>query len=443
LTTNQSNATEDKKPKIGFVICVSLVVGNMIGSGIFLLPSSLAEFGPISLWGWLITGTGAVLLAMTFARLAVQSPQAGGPFAYTEAGFGKFAGFLVGWGHWISAWTGNAGLAVALTSYLTAFFPVLKTSAGLSVAVTLASVWILFFINLRGIKTVGGIQVITTILKLLPLALFAFGGFFFFEVENFEVANVSETSNFDAILATCAITLWAFLGLESATVPASDVKEPHKNIPRATLYGTLFVAILYLTVSASIFGIMSPEELQNSTAPFADAAGKAWGAWAFYLVAIGAIISVLGALNGWILIQAEVPYRASILKIFPKAFGKTDSKGRPVWGATISTILISLLVLANFSGDLVELFTFIILLASLSSLIPYLFCSLASIMIHLKSKDKPNFNWGRHLTITAIAFIYVIGAVIGSGPEVVYWGTILLMACVPVFVWAQWEHAND
>lgn len=415
----------------------------MIGSGIFLLPSSLSDFGPISLWGWAITGAGSVLLAFVFARLALDSPKACGPLAYTEEGFGKFAGFLVGWGHWIAAWTGNAGLAVAFTSYLTAFVPELKDNSGLAVIVTLGTVWLLYFINLQGLKSVGLIQVITTILKLIPLALFAFAGFFYFEPSNYAVSNVSELPTFNAILATCSITLWAFLGLESATVPAGDVKNPEKNIPRATIYGTLFVAILYFVVSAAIFGIMSPAELQKSTAPFADAAGALWGSWAFHFIAIGAIISVLGSLNGWMLIQAEVPYVAAKKKLFPKIFCKEDAKGRPIWGVTISTVLISLLVLANFTGDLVKLFTFIILLASLSSLIPYLFCSLASIMIHLSRKGTQNFQWTRHLGITVIAFSYVIGAIIGSGPEVVYWGTILLMASVPVFVWAQWEHVDN
>jgi len=437
--------TEPKtnKHQIGFLVCLSLVIGNMIGSGIFLLPSSLGDFGPISLWGWAITGTGSVLLAFVFARLALDSPHASGPLAYTEEGFGKFAGFLVGWGHWIAAWTGNAGLAVAFTSYLTAFIPELKNHAGLSVGVTLGTVWTLYFINLQGLRSIGFIQVITTVLKLLPLALFAFAGFFYFEPSNYAVSNVSDLPSFSAILATCSITLWAFLGLESATVPADSVKDPEKNIPRATVYGTLFVAILYFIVSATIFGIMSPAELRDSTAPFADAAGALWGQWAYTFVALGVIISVLGSLNGWMLIQAEVPYVAAKRNLFPKIFWKEDSKGRPIWGVTISTVLISILVLANFTGDLVKLFTFIILLASLSSLIPYLFCSLASIMIHLRRDDTDDFQWGRHLTITVVAFTYVIGAIIGSGEEVVYLGTILVMTRVSVFVCAQWEHAND
>jgi APA family basic amino acid/polyamine antiporter len=427
--------------RIGFWICSSLVVGNMVGSGVFLLPSALAAYGPISLWGWLITGAGSILLALVFARLALKLSRPGGPFAYTEAGFGKFAGFLVAWGHWIAAWTGNAALAVAFTSYLTAFVPALGNNKPLAVAVTLGIVWLLYFVNLMGVEAIGSVQLITTVLKLLPLAAFFLLGFLYFEPQNYAVANVSEQGTFSAILATSALTLWAFLGLESATVPAGDVENPKRTIPRATIAGTAFVAVLYFVVSASIFGIMSPAELSASTAPFADAAQRMWGSWGFYFVATGAVVSCLGSLNGWMLIQAQVPQAAARDGLFPAVFAREDAKGRPIAGMTISTVLVSLLILSSFSGDLVGLFTFIILLATLSSLIPYLFCSLADIMIRLVEGSPRPIGW-QQLVVTILAFVYVIGAVIGAGMEVVYWGTVLMLASVPVYVWARWQQGR-
>lgn len=440
---NNNNSHQINPKQIGIWVCSSLVIGNMIGSGIFLLPASLGAYGPISLMGWLITGVGSIVLALVFARLTLGTVRSGGPFAYAQAGFGDFAGFLVAWGHWIAAWTGNAALAVAFISYLTVFLPVLKTDPLLSGAATMAVIWSLFFINLRGVKAVGAIQVVTTILKILPLLAFATIGFAYFEPANFTEFNVSEDSNISAIFATCALTLWAFLGLESATVPSDNVSNPKRTIPRATIYGTAFVAILYLLVSVSIYGIMSPAELAASNAPFADAAERVWGSWGFYFVALGAVISCLGSLNGWLLIQAQVPMAAAKSGLFPKIFCKEDAKGRPVAGMFISTTLLSILIMSNFSGDLVGLFTFIILLATLSSLIPYLFCSLASIMIALKEKKANEINWSKQIFITTFAFVYVIGAIIGAGQDVVYWGTILLLASVPVYVWARWEHRND
>lgn len=182
VTKASNNAVEKKRDtkRIGIWVCSSLVVGNMIGSGIFLLPASLGQYGPISLFGWLITGVGSIILALVFARLTLQSAKNGGPFAYAQAGFGDLAGFFVAWGHWIAAWTGNAALAVAFISYLTVFFPVLKTDSLMAIGATMAVVWGLFFVNLRGVKAVGAIQLATTILKILPLLAFATIGFAYF-----------------------------------------------------------------------------------------------------------------------------------------------------------------------------------------------------------------------------------------------------------------------
>jgi APA family basic amino acid/polyamine antiporter len=395
------------------------------------------------LWGWLVTGAGSILLALVFARLALESPRPGGPFAYTNASFGKFAGFLVAWGHWIAAWTGNAAIAVACTSYLTVFFPPLKGNPIVAGSVTLGIVWLLFFVNLKGINAIGSLQLITTILKLIPLLALLLFGFFYFEPKHYAVMNVSELPALRAIMATCALTLWAFLGLESATVPAGSVKDPRRTIPRATVFGTSLVAVLYLGLSAVIFGILSPQELGASNAPFADAAKSMWGSAGYYFVAFGAVVSCFGALNGWMLIQAQVPHAAARAGLFPAIFGKEDAQGRPILGMTISTLLVSLLVLSSFTSDLVGVFTFMILLATMSSLIPYLFCSMASIMLSLVQGARPTFDWRRE-TLALLSFVYVIGAVMGAGQVVVYWGSILMLVSVPVYVWARWnERAGD
>ena len=216
--------SDSNKQKIGFWICTSLVVGNMIGSGIFLLPASLAVYGGISILGWLITATGSILVALVFAKLTQMIPKAGGPYAYSRDAFGDFAGFLVAWGYWLSIVAANAAIAVAFVSYLTVFWPVLSDNNLLAAFVALSSIWFLTYINIIGIHRAGMVQLVTTIIKIVPLLLIIIFGLFYIDFSNFTPFNISGESNMSAVTATIDLTLWAFLGLESSTVPAADVE---------------------------------------------------------------------------------------------------------------------------------------------------------------------------------------------------------------------------
>ncbi len=428
------------KNKLGFWMCTSLVVGNMIGSGIFLLPSSLAPYGAISLIGWVITATGSILLALVFARLSQMIPKIGGPYAYTREGFGDFAGFLVAWGYWLSIIAANAAIAVAFVSYLTIFWPLLAQNNLLAAVVAVGSIWMLTYVNSIGIRSAGFVQLITTILKLVPLTIIAVFGLFYFDSANFTQFNMEGQSWFSAISATVALTLWAFLGMESGTIPADNVINPKRTIPRATVFGTIFTAILYILGTVSVMGIISPGQLANSTAPFADAATLIWDSWAGYAVGIGAVISCFGALNGWILLQGQVPLAASIDGLFPKFFRRLSARGTPVNALVFSSVFITILMAMNYTKNLVELFTFVILLATLTCLVPYVFTAMAELMIFIKQREK--FN-GQKLfgssVIAVFAFLYSILAIIGSGKETVYWGFVLLMAGIPVYVWIKWK----
>jgi len=224
-------------PKIGLLTSISLVAGNMIGSGIFLLPASLALYGGISMLGWLFSGMGALLLALVFGRLSRILPKVGGPYAYTREGYGDFAGFLVAWGYWVSLWTANGAIAVTFTSYLSVFFPILARSQVAVVVTSLTAIWLLTWVNSRGTVTSGKVQFIFTILKLVPLILIGFVGIFLIDFNHFTPFNLSTESDFSAITATATLTLWALLGMESATIPADDVKDPSSTIPKATILG--------------------------------------------------------------------------------------------------------------------------------------------------------------------------------------------------------------
>ncbi len=423
------------RKKLGFWTSSSLVVGNMIGSGVFLLPATLAAFGSISLFGWLISALGAASLAYVFISLSKLLPaSSGGPYTYSRSGLGDFAGFLVAWGYWVSVWCTNAAIAVALVSYLGVFFPELQSNLVLSTGAGLGIIWLVVWINTLGIREAGIFQLITSILKITPLIAIGTFGIFFIDINNFFPLNISDIGNFEAITATATLTFFAYMGLECATIPAADVQDPERTIPRATYFGLGITALVYILGTTSLLGIIPASELQYSTAPFADAAAIMWGPWAETLVAIGAIISTLGALNGWILIQGQIPAAISQDQLFPPIFGKKNKNGVPAVGIVISSVLISILMIMNYSKGLVKAFEFILLLASMTALIAYLFTSASYVVVSIRSQGFTSKTYKR-IAIATIAFTFSIWAIAGSGATVVYWGFILLMAGLPIYVW--------
>ena len=424
--------------KIGFWSSTSLVVGNMTGSGIFLLPAALAVFGGISIFGWIFTLIGTIFLALVFSRLSRLITKAGGPYTYSREGFGDFTGFMVAWGYWVSIWCGNAAIAVAGVGYLSVFIPSLKGNHLLSASVAIGAIWLFTFINTKSIKKVGVVQIITTVIKILPLLFLGTIGFVYFNRTHFEPLNLSVETSFDAITATAALTLWAFLGLESATIPSDKVKYSTKTIPRATIVGITIAALLYISSSVGVMGIIAPVDLQLSAAPFADAAQLVWGDWASGLIAIGAAISCFGALNGWILLQGQLPMAAARDKLFPSTFKMVSGKGVPVIGLIIASVLASALVGINYSKGLVKMFSFIIMLSTLSCLVPYLFSSLSEIMLYLKKRKNHN----KKALITAVcisvpAFLYSLWAITGLEYEIILWGAVLLTAGMPVYAYVK------
>jgi APA family basic amino acid/polyamine antiporter len=425
-------------------MATALVVGNMIGSGIFLLPSALAEFGGISIVGWLFTAAGAVLLALVFACLGRAFPATGGPYAYARRAFGDFIGFLTAWGYWIAVWVGNAAIAVAFVAYLGYFWDDLKTNRLLAAAVALAAIWLLTFVNAIGVRQAGMMQAVTTVIKLVPLLALAVFGLFFVDTDNFTPFNASGGSAYGAVTAVAALTLWSFIGVESATVPAGDVENPKRNIPRATMLGTVVTALVYVLGTVAVMGILPAATLSESTAPFADAAKDAFGGWSGPVIAFAATVSAFGALNGWILLQGQVPLAAARDNLFPKVFARTNRHGVPVLGLVISSVLVTGLTLMNFNASLVDQFTFVILLATLTTLVPYVFSTAAQLMLLIT--DRERFEGRRlagHATIAALALAYTIWTIAGSGYEVVYKGFLLLLLGIPVYLWMRYRAARQ
>ena len=435
-----SNQKVEDKGKIGLWLSTSLVVGNMTGSGIFLLPAALALYGGISLFGWVLTLAGSLFLALVFSRLSRMITKAGGPFTYAREGFGDFAGFLVAWGYWISIWCGNAAIAVAGVGYLSFFIPALRENPVLSASMAIGAIWLFTYINTKSIKKVGMVQLITTIIKIVPLIILGTIGFLYFDRTRFTPFNPSGESNFDAVTATAALTLWAFLGLESATIPSNQVRNPAKTVPRATILGILIAALLYISSTVGVMGIIAPADLQHSAAPFADAARLIWGDWAAGMIAAGAAIACFGALNGWILLQGQIPLAAARDKLFPPIFRKVSRKGIPTIGLVIASVLATLLVGFNYTKGLVEMFSFIIMLSTLSCLLPYLFASLVELTLYLRKKKS--YNRKRLIAAAAVsvpAFLYSLWAITGLEYEILLWGAILLSAGTPVYIYLKYS----
>ena len=434
----------NNQSKLGVWTSTSLVVGNMIGAGVFLMPATLASFGGISLVGWVCSAIGAFLLAKIFSHLSKMLPHSdGGPYAYTQEGLGDFAGFLVAWGYLVSVWCTNAAITVSFVSALSTFIPLLATNSFFAVIAGLATIWFLTWINSLGVVTSGKLQLATTILKIIPLLLIGVVGLFFIQWNNFLPFNTSGTSTFAAITATTTLTFFAFLGIECATIPSGSVLNPEKTISKATMLGTMIATLVYLLSTVSVMGMIPASQLKNSITPFADAAVFIWGNGAQYWVSAGVAIAAFGALNGYILIQGQLPYAIAKNKLFPAVFAKTNKKGVPLIGIIISSIFVSIFMCMNYAEGLVEKFKFLILLSTLTAFIPYLFSTAAYLIIRFRFAFNSKFALLIAVLLTISAFVFSLWMVFGSGQETVYWGFILLMSSIPIYVWAIWRKSKN
>jgi len=425
--------------KIGLITSTALVVGNMIGAGIFILPASLSKYGGISLLGWVFTASGALILAKIFSNFSkIIVNKSGGPYLYSKQGFGDFIGFLVAWGYWISTWISNAAIAIAIIGGLSFFFPILQTNSVVAVSIGLSMIWFFTWINSKGMRTTGKIQLITTVLKLLPLVFVIIFGIFFFSLDNFPEFNMTGESNFTSFSLVAALTLYAFLGLESASIPLENIHNPEKTVPKATMYGTIISTCIYIFSTIVLFGILPTETLQNSPAPFAEAGEIIGGKYTGYFIAIGAIISGMGALNGWILILAQIPMAAAKDEMFPMIFKRKNKKGVPILGLVIGSILSSVVMLMNFSENLVTQFTFIVNLTVLACLVPYLFVSASYAIVIIQNKNHTN-SIVKTVLLGLFGFLYSLWAIYGSSAEVVFYGLLLLLLGIPFYVFMQWN----
>ena len=430
--------SEAARPQlIGYWMCVALVVGNSIGSGVFLLPASLAPFGLNSVLAWGFTACGAILLAIVFARLSRAFPAAGGPYAYVQLAFGPFTAFIVAWGYWISIWVGNAAIATGAVSYLTPLLPWIASVPGASAAVTLFFLWLLSFVNWYGIRASGWVQSVTTVLKVMPLLAIAGLGLFSVRADTVAAAAGIPLS-LRATTAAATLTLWALLGLESATIPADKVRDPSRTIPRATLVGTVVTALICIVACTTVLLLVPPDRLAQSNAPFVDLAAQFWGNTAGKLLAVFAAISGFGALNGWILLQGELPHAMAKTGVFPRVFARVSAHGTPGFAIFFSSALVTGLILMNYQKSMVGIFTFMILLSTTACLVLYALCSLALLRLQWTGQLAGAGKGTVPLAIVgAVAAAYSLWAIAGAGAEAVKWGAVLLALGAPLYLFVR------
>jgi APA family basic amino acid/polyamine antiporter len=414
---------------LGLWAAIALVAGNMIGSGVFLLPSSLAPYGTVALYGWAITLAGALLLALTFARLAARTTHSGGPYTYAREAFGDTAGFVIAWSYWISIWCANAAIAVTFAASLGAIFPATTATPLRSVACALAALWLCAAVNLAGVREAGRVQIVATLLKLIPLLLFVGVAVWWLEPSALyaplpSAERAGEWAS--AVNATVALALWALLGLEAATIPSGSIRDAERTVPRATLIGTLLAGVATILACNVVLGLLPADIAKQSPAPMADAARRLWGEGAGLAIAAVAAISCLGALNGWVLLSAQLPMAAAQDGLFPRPFASVDRNGTPRIGVLIGVGLASVLVVAKFSDSLVTLYTFSILLSTAATLLPYV--ASAAAWLRLGKRGR---------IVAGLALIYSLYALIGTGREALLWGAGLVATGLPLHLWQR------
>ena len=442
-------AKADAPRALGLPQATALILGSIIGVGIFNLPYSLASIGPISIIAMALTTVGALVLALMFAALSRRLPADGGPYAYARAAFGNGIGFTNAWSYWITAWAGNAAIVTGWVFYVEKFVNT-KHIAGWSILIALVGLWIPAAINLSGVKNMGAVQLWTSIIKYVPLALMSTVGLLAISAGNFTPWNVSGGSNLSAIGSAMAICLFSYLGVETAAVAAAKVRDPERNIPKATVLGTLAAAVVYLLSMVAVFGSVPTTELakDENKASYSVAADAmvGGGSWAGALVAIAVIVSGIGALNGWTMICAEMPLAAAKDGLFPAVFGRLSRAGVPAAGILASTVLASIAMAVSFMGTSgAAVFNTLVLMTGITSAIPYAFSALAQ--IKWRWRDHRELHTPRFVRDVAVAVVSLIFSILfiwysrNTGQERWYevWGPFLmagvaLVVGVPVYV---------
>ena len=419
--------------RLGLPATIAIVVGGIVGTGIFTVPAAIAAYGWLSVPAFAVVGAGSLTLALTFARLVRRTRRSGGPYAYADDAFGRFAGFLAAWTYWIQGWTGHATIAVAAAGYAEALFG-LRSGRLTTFAVAAAVLWLPALNNLVGTRSVGAVAVVTTVLKVTALAIVAVAGLLAFHASDVGPVR-AHGGSWTALPSASALLLFSFLGMESAAVATNRVSDPKRNVPRAIIAGVAGVAVLYLASTLAVQGTVPQARLAESGAPFADAAQAIFGgAWAAKAIAAVALISALGSLNGFNLVNSEMAAGAARDGLFPRPL-RRRVRGLPVPALLLNAILATALIAFNAAGDLLAVFTTLALLSTFVYVFGYVLSVAAELSHSLARRTHDRPRTGR-LAIAAIALamafsLWMAGA---TGAEAAQRGTVLILIGIPVYV---------
>ena len=427
----ENETVQNDSNKMGVVAATFMVAGNMMGSGVFMLPANLAVFGSISLLGWIATTIGAVALAMIFSKLTSLYPAAGGPYAYARKAYGDYMGYQTNMIYWVANVIGNVGLAVAGIGYLTQFFPTLR-DPWVSAFAQLFVIWLFTWANMLGPQLVGRVQSFTTSFALIPILGVAFLGWFWFNPQLFaSVWNVTGGSDFSAIGGSLNFTLWAFIGVESASVSAGVVRNPRRNVPIATICGVILAACCYILSCSVIMGMIPNKELIASSAPFALAVKVALGDTAASIVALCAAVGCLGSLAGWTLLVGQTAKAAADDGLFGNVFARVNNKQVPSAGLFIVAILMSFMVLGTVSPHASTQFGKLASIAVILTLLPYIYSCIAIKVIGYQQMKHNDYLF--YIIVGFIGAIYCLVALVGSDGAYTRWSLIFVIATIVLY----------
>lgn len=418
--------------KMSLTQATMLVAGNMVGTGLFLLPVNLAQVGGIAIFGWVIATVGVAGLGLVFAKLGQLDPQQGGPYAYARDFLGPYAGFQTNYVYWFGNWIGNIAIAVAAIGYLAELIPAI-TDPPASVFATAGVIWLLTFANILGPRVVGALESWTMALALIPILGIALFGWLWFDSATFlDGWNVTGESDMHAVSRAASMALWAYMGIESAAVSAGVIENPKRNVPLATLIGLAIAAIVYMLSSTVIMGILPNEELQTSHAPFAEAARLALGTAGAVVISVCAVLKSVGSLGGWMLLVGQSAKAAADDGMFPAAFARLNDNGVPGRGLVIVAVLMTIMLFATMSPTLAGQFNNLVNLAVILIIVPYIYSAVAVVkLVHDHQEPRRTFLTYKWIAVTAV--VYCLWVVVGGDPKTVTHAMVGLLISVPLY----------
>lgn len=426
---------------LGLPSATALVIGSIIGTGVFTMPAVMAGAGTSSIITLGVIAIGALLLGVMFGQLTKRIPNhEGGLYAYSRHEFGDFAGYLVAWCYWITCWAGNAAIVSSWVLYVESFFGIDNPSAWTNLGIALCGLWIPAAINLIGVRQMAAFQTITVVMKFVSLLLVGTLGWAFVKADNFGPFNASGGSLYDAVNLAAAVALFSFIGVECAAIAAGRVRDPRRNVGRASVIGTAASGLLYVGVTAVVMGLVPHSALVDDGAPFVAAFRAMFdGSWVGKGVALVAIISGLGALNGWTMVTAEMPYAAAKDGLFPAQFAKVNRRGVPVFGVIVSTIVASALMAWSYSGETgLKVFTYLVYLSVVTVAIPYFFSACAQLAYLVSGRRHVNgAALVRDLAVAGIGAMFSLWVTFASGYQSVYQAMLLLLLGIPIYAFLK------